>query len=353
MDTKEYTTKEFAEALGISKNHLLKMEAEGKVPPAQRCQRGKILHRIYHVEDIVKYRELLQLPPMLQDRRVQVFLNFKGGTGKSTLSSSYAYAIAEMGVYVLAIDLDAQQHMTKCLGVEPARVGPSLYDVLIENRNINEVIVNTGISTLDMIPSSIKLSVLEHRLLDKEGREFLLSEALEQITKKDYKIIVIDSLPNVSLLNKSAILAADDLLVPVLPDYLSYDGLALLFEELSRIDKAYSFYTNRHKQGLLEHIYVILNQYRANEVLSRQNRAALETYYADYLCETYIPYNTKLAQCTAAGMPISQFNPSSRGARHIQILVEEILGIGPNHKLGRKKKKNIENIVAPSETKPE
>lgn len=341
MDVKEYSTKEFAQALGISKNHLLKMEAEGKVPPAARCQRGKILHRRYVVEDIVKYREILQLPPIIKERRVQVFLNFKGGTGKSTLSSSYAYAIAELGVYVLAIDLDAQQHMTTCLGVNPGRTGPSAYDVLVDNKNINEVIVPTSMPTLDLIPASVKLSVLEHRLPERDGREFLLKTALSQITKKDYKIIVIDSLPNVCLLNKNAILASDDLLVPVLPDYLSYDGLGLLFEELSRMDKAYAFYTNNYRHSrLLDHIYVIVNQYRSNEVMSKQNRLALETYYSQYLCETYIPYSTKLAQCTAAGMPIFQYNRACAGARHLQALVEEILGLGPNHKIGRKKRKN-------------
>ena len=340
MQQKTYSTKEFAKALGISKNHLLKLESEKKVPPAKRIKRGKVEHRYYDVDDIIEHRKILGMPPLIEERKIQLFLNFKGGTGKSTLSASYAYGIAELGVEVLAIDLDAQQHMTKCLGVEPQRESPSIYDVLIEDKNINEVIAKTELSTLDIIPGNIKLSIIENRLPGKEMKEFLLTSALNGINYKDYKIIVIDSLPNITLLNKNAILAADDLLIPVLPDFFSFDGLGLLFEELSRMSKTFSLYT-AFQSALLDNIYVILNQYRSNELMSKKNKASLEEYYADYLCETIIPYNTKLAQSTAAGQPIFQYNRSCSAAKKIRLLIEEILDLSESNRLknkrGRKK----------------
>ncbi|NUM33868.1 MAG: AAA family ATPase [Candidatus Brocadiae bacterium] len=336
MNVKTYSTKEFAKIVGISKNHLLKLELEGKVPAAKRVQRGKIEHRFYTVEDIVVYREILGMPPIIDKRRTQLFLNFKGGTGKSTISASYAYAVAELGIETLAIDLDAQQHMTKCLGFEAKRDTNSIYEVLIDNKDINEVIAHTKMPTLDIIPANIKLSVIENRLPNKEMKEFLLTSALNKIKLKDYKIIVIDSLPNITLLNKNAILCATDLLIPVLPDFFSFDGLGLLFEELARMESAFSLYTE-FRGGLLDNIYVFINQYRSNEVMSRQSRGALEKNYADYLCETMIAYNTKIAQSTAAGMPIFQYNRSCTGAKHIKALVDEILKISQNRKKKVKK----------------
>ncbi len=341
MEEKRYSTKEFAQALGISKNHLLKLESEGKVPPAQRLKRGKIEHRYYTVQDILHYRNILGMPPILEERRVQLFLNFKGGTGKSTISASYAYGIAELGINVLAIDLDAQEHMSKCLGFEPKRGGPSIYDVLIDDKDINEVILPTKMATLDIIPGNLRLSVIEGRLPNKEMREFLLTSALKRIKCKDYKVIVIDSLPNITLLNKNAILAADDLLIPVLPDFLSFDGLGLLVEELGRLEKAYALYTNR-QGGLLDHIYVFINQYRSNEILSKESKGALEELYAKYLCETYIPYNTKIAQSTAAGKPIFQYNRSCTAAKHIRALIEEVLGLTAGKKQKHQRRPKVE-----------
>lgn len=338
MQSKTYSSKEFAKALGISKNHLLKLETEGKIPPARRIPKGKVEHRFYTVEDIMACRRILGLPPLINERRVQLFLNFKGGTGKSTLSASYAYAIAELGIEVLAIDLDAQQHMTKCLGFQPKLETPSSYDILIEDRDINEVIMHTPLSTLDMIPGSLKLSIIENRLPNKEMKELLLTSALNKIKCKDYKVIVIDSLPNITLLNKNAILAANDLLIPVLADYLSFDGLGLLFEELSRMQKAYALYSNL-RRGLLDNIYIIINQYRPHELMSRDSKASLEKNYAQHLCQTIIPYNTKLAQATNAGMPIFQYYRSSAAAKQIRALVEEILKLNDGApKRGRRSK---------------
>ncbi|HPY75611.1 MAG: AAA family ATPase [Planctomycetes bacterium] len=335
MEEKTYSSKEFAEALGISKNHLLKLESEGKIPFAKRMLRGKIEHRYYTVQDLIIYRKNLGLPEVVQDRRVQLFLNFKGGTGKSTISSSYAYAVAELGVNVLAIDLDAQQHLTKCLGIDTPRNAKSIYDVIVEQYDINDTIIPTKLDTLDIIPGTLKLSVIENRLPNMEMREFLLKSALNNIQYKDYKVIVIDSLPNITILNKNAILAATDLLIPVLADYLSFDGLTLLMEELSRMEQTYRIYS-LFPTGLLDNIHIFINQYKSNETMSRENRRALEEHYSQYLCETIIPYNTKITQATASGQPITQYAKNSPGAIQIRALVDEILQV--NLRSNRKKR---------------
>jgi len=327
VKAKTYQAKEFAQLLGISKSHLLKLEGEGKLPPAKRVRRGKVDHRYYTVEDIPVYRELLGLPPLITDRRTQLFLNFKGGTGKSSISASWAYQLAEIGLRVLAIDLDPQSHLTKCLGVTTTSEHLSLFEVLIEDVDINQAITPTSMPNLDLIPGTLRLSIIESRLLNKDMREFLLKAALERV-ETDYQVIVIDALPTITLLNKNAVLAADDLIVPVLADYLSYDGLGLLFHELSRMEKSFSIYNpdGESNQALFENIHIIINQYSKNETIARQNLSALRKHYSRYLCNTIIPRNTKVSQATAMGMPVMQYDPSCIASRRIRTLIEEVYG---------------------------
>ena len=325
MEEKIYQTREFAQVLGISKTHLLRLEAEGKGPAARRVKRGKIEHRYYTVEDIRVFRETLGLPPLVEGRRTQLFLSFKGGTGKSSISSSYAYGLAELGLNVLAIDLDPQQHMTKCLGVETNPSTLSLFEVLIEGEDINKAVVPTKMPNLDMIPGTLRLSIIESRLLNKDMREFLMKSALDAL-QKQYQVIVIDALPTITLLNKNAVLAANDLLIPVLADYLSYDGLGLLFHELSRMERSFSLYLGNRKGGLFDNVFIFVNQYKKNEIMAKENLQSLMAHYKDYLCETRIPYNAKIAQSTAMGMPVLQWDPSCMGARTIRHLIDEVFG---------------------------
>ncbi len=327
VKAKTYLAKEFAKILGISKSHLLKLEGDGKLPPARRVQRGKVMHRFYTVEDIPVYRDKLDMPPLLTKRRTQLFLNFKGGTGKSSLSAAWAYQLAELGLRVLAIDLDPQSHLTKCLGVAAALdKHKSLFDVLIEDVDINAAITTTSMPNLDLVPATLKMSVIESRLLNMDMREFLLKAALERL-ETNYQVIVIDALPTITLLNKNAVLASDDLMIPVLADYLSFDGLGLLFYELTKLQHSFSIY---HPQGgsqeLFDNIHIIVNQYNPKLQIAQQCLTALRKHYSTYLCETLIPDNTKVTQATAAGMPVTQFDPSCTAAKRIRALIEEVYG---------------------------
>ena len=325
MEEKTYQTREFAQVLGISKTHLLRLEAEGKVPQARRVKRGKIEHRYYTVEDIGVFRDKLGLPPLLDRRYTQLFLSFKGGTGKSSISSSFTYGLAELGLNVLAVDLDPQQHMTKCLGCPTDQSTLSLFEILIEGEDINKAIKPTMMPNLDLIPGTLRLSIIESRLLNKDMREFLLKSAFDEL-EKDYNAIVIDALPMITLLNKNAVIAADHLMVPVLADYLSYDGLGLLFHELSRMERSFAIHPDQKNAGLFEQIFIFVNQYKKNEIMARENLQSLLAHYKEYLCETRIPYNSKIAQSTATGMPVLQYDPSCKGSKAIRHLINEVFG---------------------------
>lgn len=308
----------FARILGISKQELLEKESKGIVPPAKRNARKE---RYYKPEDVTKYRNYLRIPSPVQSIRKQLFLNFKGGTGKSSLSASYGFRLAQMGVRTLLIDLDPQGHLTQCLGLNNEQYPKTLYNALVEKEEIGKVIVKTDHPALDIIPSNLNLSPVELSLFSMNSREFRLKRLLSSI-EKNYEVIVMDASPSIGLLNLNAILASNDLLIPVLADFLSYHGLKILFETLSTIEEDFSF--------VFENIYIFLNRYNESHRICRRSKKALETHYKKYLINTVIRQDTKIAEATSEGTPIFLFAQSSKGAEDIQSLIGEIFGMKGN-----------------------
>ncbi|MBS3921446.1 MAG: AAA family ATPase [Deltaproteobacteria bacterium] len=313
-----YSPQVFARLLGISKQELLEKESQGIIPPAKRNERKE---RYYKPEDVVKYRNYLSLPSPIPSVRKQLFLNFKGGTGKSSLSASYGFRLAQMGFRILLIDLDPQGHLTQCLGLNNEQYTKTLYNALVEKEEIEKVIVKTDLPTLDIIPSNLNLSPVELSLFSMNSREFRLKRLLSSM-EKNYDVIVMDASPSIGLLNLNAILASNDLLIPVLADFLSYHGLKILFETLSTIEEDFSF--------VFENIFIFLNRYNESHRICRRSKKALETHYKKYLINTVIRQDTKIAEATSQGTPIFLFARSSKGAEDIQNLIGEIFGMKGN-----------------------
>ena len=136
------------------------------------------------------------------------------------------------------------------------------------------------------------------------------------MVEKDYELIVMDASPSIGLLNLNAILASNDLLIPVLADFLSYHGLKILFETLSTIEEDFSF--------VFENIFIFLNRYNESHRICRRSKKALETHYSQYLLETVIRQDTKIAEAASRGTPIFLFAQSSKGATDVQDLIEEV-----------------------------
>jgi len=124
--------------------------------------------------------------------RKQLFLNFKGGTGKSSVSASYGFRMAQMGVRTLMIDLDPQGHLTQCLGLNSQQYHKTLFSALIEKEDVEKVIVKTDLPTLDVIPSNLNLSPIELSLFSMNSREFRLRRLLSSI-EKNYELIIMDA----------------------------------------------------------------------------------------------------------------------------------------------------------------
>jgi chromosome partitioning protein len=315
-----YSPMAFAKLLGISKHELLEKESEGILPPAKRDSNRE---RYYKPEDVTRYRNALGLGPSLKSIRKQLFLNFKGGTGKSTISASYGFRLAQMGVRTLLIDLDPQGHLTQCLGLNSQQFPKTLFSALIEKEEIEKIIVKTDLPTLDVIPSNLNLSPVELSLFSMNSREFRLKRLISSV-EKNYELIVMDASPSIGLLNLNAILASNDLIIPVLADFLSYHGLKILFETLSTIEEDFSF--------VFENIFIFLNRYNESHRICKRSKKALETHYDQYLLSTVIRQDTKIAEATSQGTPIFLFAQSSKGAADIQSLIEEILELkGVDH----------------------
>ncbi len=307
-----YTPMAFSRLLGISREELIEKEAEGVLPRAKRNARHE---RVYKPEDVALYRNHLGLASIVKSIRKQLFLNFKGGTGKSSVSASYGFRLAQMGVRTLMIDLDPQGHLTQCLGLDSSQYPKTLFSALVEKDDPEKVIIKTDLPTLDIVPSNLNLSPIELSLFAMNSREFRLKRFLDNV-EKDYELIVMDASPSIGLLNLNAILASNDLLIPVLADFLSYHGLKILFETLSTIEEDFSF--------VFENIFIFLNRYNESHRICRRSKKALETHYDQYLLDTVIRQDTKIAEATSRGTPIFLFAQSSKGASDIQDLIEEI-----------------------------
>jgi chromosome partitioning protein len=270
----------------------------------------------YGPDDLSLVREKLRRAPMPFPSRIQLFLNFKGGTGKTSISTSYAFRLAERGYRVLMVDLDSQGHATKCLGKEGSSFPRTLYDVLIRKVPISDVIIPTGMPGLALVPSNLSMSTIDLALMPLSGREFRLRNALEQV-RGQYEFIIMDAPPSFGLLNLNALMAAWDLIVPVLADFLSYDGLKLLFESIQGLEEDLS-----HQ---LENIFIIVNSFNQTFKIAREALDALKTHYAEYLLSTVVRQCTKFAQSSSEGYPIFCFDPQSKGASDIEAMQLEIM----------------------------
>ena len=318
MKEQYFTAKQVAAVLGISKSALLEKEQQGILPKPKR--RPGSNYRYYTTDDLAFIRRALGMTPLVPGHRRQLFLNFKGGTGKSSVAASFAFHLAELGVKVLAIDLDAQGHMSKCLGYDGAKFKYTIYNVLIERLPINEAIVKTKLRNFDLLPANLSLSPVELSLTALNARELRLRRTLESV-KNVYQAVVMDAPPNIGLLNLNAVLATDDLIIPVLADFLSYEALKILFETLASIEEDFQF--------VLDRIFILLNRYNQSMNICKQSKTALEKHYPQYLLQTVIRQCTKFADASSQGVPITQFAPSSSGARDINAMVKEIFSISP------------------------
>lgn len=300
MDAPTYSAKQVAELLGVSSKELS----------------GELKKDTYTPDDVWELRASLDKYPAPISHRRQLFLNFKGGTGKTSLSTSYAWRLAELGYAVLLIDLDSQGHSTKCLGYEGEDFEKTLQDVLVRKVPLAQVIQKSTLPNLDFVPSNLSMSTVDLALMPMAGREFKLRNALKEV-ESSYDVVVFDAPPSFGLLNLNALMAANDLFVPVLADFLSFHGLKLLFETVQSLEEDLNH--------VLDHVFIVVNAYNATFKLAKEALEALQTHYPEYLLPTIIRQCTKFAQASSEGRPVFVADATSKGATDIQAMIDNIL----------------------------
>ena len=248
--------------------------------------------------------------------RVIAVANQKGGVGKTTTAINLSACLAEKGQKVLAIDMDPQGNMTSGLGIDKDEVEKNIYDLMIGQAGVDEVLQKKAIENLDVIPTSIDLSAAEIELIGVDDKEFIIRNAVQPI-KDDYDYIIIDCPPSLSMLTINAMTTADSVLVPIQCEYYALEGLTKLIHTIELVQ-------NRLNPDL-DIEGVVFTMYDARTNLSLQVVENVKNNLDQSIYKTIIPRNVRLAEAPSYGLPITLYDKRSVGAESYRLLAEEVL----------------------------
>jgi len=248
--------------------------------------------------------------------KVIAVANQKGGVGKTTTAINLSACIAYKGKRVLIIDIDPQGNTTSGLGVDKKEINKSIYDVLINDENIDNVILDTVVENLKLCPSNIQLAGAEIELVSVISRETRIKGVLEGI-KHNYDFIIIDCPPSLGLLTINSLTAADTILVPIQCEYYALEGLSQLMDTVKLVQK--------HLNPSLDVEGVVLTMFDARTNLSIQVVDEVKRYFRNKVYRTIIPRNVRLSEAPSYGLPIILYDPKSKGAECYMELAEEVI----------------------------
>jgi chromosome partitioning protein len=259
-------------------------------------------------------------PPVLEKHgpaRVISMVNQKGGVGKTTSTVSLGSALADYGRKVLLVDFDPQGALSVALGMNPNEMDLSIYNLLTQSDcHIGDVIVNTRVPGLDLVPSNIDLSAAEVQLVSEVGREYALQRVLVPIIE-DYDIVLIDCQPSLGLLTLNALTASTEVIIPMETEYFALRGVALLKDT---IDKVVS-----RLNPELRILGVLPTMYNPRTLHGREVLQSVTGAFGDTVFSTTINRTVKFPDSAVAGEPITTFAPSSSGAQAYRRLAREVI----------------------------
>ena len=251
--------------------------------------------------------------------KVIAIINQKGGVGKSTTAINLSAALGEMGKQVLLIDLDPQGNSSSGLGVEKNRVSRCIYDALLNDIPLTDIIIPDVSKGLDVVPATINLAGAEVELVSEMARENRLKDAIGPMRGR-YDYVFIDCPPSLGLLTINALVAADKLLIPIQCEFYALEGVTKLLDSMKRVKSRLN--------PSLDIYGVLLTMSDNRTTLSRQVSDEVRRFFGKIVFETSIPRTVKLSEAPSFGQPITQYDPTGKGAQSYIDLAKEVISRG-------------------------
>ncbi|WP_163655332.1 ParA family protein [Listeria sp. PSOL-1] len=251
--------------------------------------------------------------------KVIALANQKGGVGKTTSSVNLSASLAFEGKKVLLIDIDPQGNASSGVGINKGEIDRCIYDILVDDVEIKEVLQKTDLDSLDIVPATIQLAGAEVELVPAISREVRLKKAIEAI-KDEYDYIIIDCPPSLGLLTLNALTASDSVLIPVQCEYYALEGLSQLLNTIRIVQK--------HLNSDLKIEGVLLTMLDARTNLGIQVIEEVKKYFQNKVFNTIIPRNIRLSEAPSHGKPILLYDVKSKGAEVYLELAKEVISHG-------------------------
>ncbi len=252
----------------------------------------------------------------MPEHKIIAFANQKGGVGKTTSAVNIASSLAAKKYSVLLVDCDPQGNATSGLGIRKKSSSGSVYDVIIGRSKTADMICSTTVKNLSVLPSSMDLVGAEIELIDMADREARLRAALEQV-RDSYDFIIIDCPPSLGLLTLNCLTAADGVVIPLLCEFYSLEGISQLTQTIRHVKSRVN--------PSLELIGVLVNMYDGRLTLTVQVMEEIKRYFGAKLFARPVPRNVKLSEAPSYGVPIDIYDKYSKGARAYEEVTEELI----------------------------
>lgn len=265
------------------------------------------------------YAEKKAVTHVVGQTKVIAIINQKGGVGKSTTAINLSAALGEMGKQVLLIDLDPQGNSSSGLGVEKNRVSRCIYDALLNDIPLTDIIIPDVSKGLDIVPATINLAGAEVELVSEMARENRLKDAIGPMRGR-YDYVFIDCPPSLGLLTINALVAADKLLIPIQCEFYALEGVTKLLDSMKRVKSRLN--------PSLDIYGVLLTMSDNRTTLSRQVSDEVRRFFGKIVFETSIPRTVKLSEAPSFGQPITQYDPTGKGAQSYIDLAKEVISRG-------------------------